>query len=242
MYNHIICISLQRRQDKRKAIKRQLDKSPINQRSQFCFLNACDWMELRKGLPDEYRLYCQWQDKASDNPWWNRPFKLGEIACSISHIMAWQIASKNEGNTLILEDDAVFLESYNEQLELIKKEANSLSYDLFYLGRNDIGNNWEMITEHICIPSYSYRTHAYIISKSLANILGETSYRYNLIPVDEYLPTLYCKHPRQDIRNMFDLKINTVFAAQPNLIFQTEDICKNNLDSDIENSPSVLIS
>ncbi len=44
----------------------------------------------------------------SDNPWWSRPLKLGEIGCAISHWMCWQQAAADAADpALILEDDVV---------------------------------------------------------------------------------------------------------------------------------------
>jgi glycosyl transferase, family 25 len=45
----------------------------------------------------------------SDNLWWSRPLKYGEIGCTLAHLACWQHAFEHgtEPFIVILEDDAV---------------------------------------------------------------------------------------------------------------------------------------
>ncbi|MGH9214038.1 MAG: glycosyltransferase family 25 protein [Acidimicrobiales bacterium] len=54
----------------------------------------------------------------SDNPWWSRPLKLGEIGCTIAHWTCWRDALENgyERFVLVLEDDAVLLPEFADAL------------------------------------------------------------------------------------------------------------------------------
>ena len=83
-------VNLKRRADRRARMERVL---PAGWDVKF----TSDWDGPMDGqaidpdnLPD-FGLY-PWEIK-SDNPWWNRPLKLGEIGCAISHWMCWQHAA-----------------------------------------------------------------------------------------------------------------------------------------------------
>ena len=74
---------------------------------------------------------------------------------------------------------------------------------LFFLGRmlldgfDNVAD--KPIDDMICKPDYSYQTHAYMLSKKGVRKLVENHlpmYKSMLFPVDELLPSLYCKTPR----------------------------------------------
>ncbi|HEY1665694.1 MAG TPA: aminotransferase class III-fold pyridoxal phosphate-dependent enzyme [Trebonia sp.] len=89
--------------------------------------------------PDDlpgFGLY-QWE-LPSDNPWWSRPLKLGEIGCAISHWMCWQQAPADAADpALILEDDAVLPDHCAARLQLHLSRLWTIDprWDLLYLGR-----------------------------------------------------------------------------------------------------------
>lgn len=55
---------------------------------------------------------------------WERPLKDTEKACFVSHFLAWEYASKNDGYTLILEDDALLSLHTPRVLELIEAQSD----------------------------------------------------------------------------------------------------------------------
>ncbi len=102
-------VNLKRRADRRARMERVL---PATWDVQF----TSDWdgpMDGQAIDPDDlpgFGLY-QWE-LPSDNPWWSRPLKLGEIGCAVSHWMCWQQAAADAADpALILEDDAVLARS-----------------------------------------------------------------------------------------------------------------------------------
>jgi hypothetical protein len=89
---------------------------------------------------------------------------------------------------MILEDDAVMLDNYDEDY------YGSLmsEYDFVYLQRNE--NEPDKVKElpdpRIEVPAYPYNLTAYIITPKAAKILMSTPILSNIIPADEYVPLM----------------------------------------------------
>lgn len=98
--------------------------------------------------------------------------KKGEIACSLSHIKAWEtfLESKNYYG-IFLEDDVCINCNYaNDIFEEIIKELDSIKFDWLFLSFNSLGNlktyDGKIIEKHFYIPdTYGYGTHAYILNR-----------------------------------------------------------------------------
>ena len=127
---------------------------------------------------------------------WRDPFKKrritkGEVGCFLSHWTLWRhIARSEEGPALVLEDDCILDDSYNEALYEEIMEEHDL--DILYLGYNENTPGMVADTEHPdCIrPYYPYNTHAYVISNKAAKKLIETGFYKHMKPVDEVLSAL----------------------------------------------------
>jgi glycosyl transferase, family 25 len=225
-------VNLKRRADRRARMERVL---PVTWDVRF----SSDWEGPMDGHaidPDHlpgFGLY-QWQ-KPGDNPWWNRPLKLGEIGCAISHWMCWQKASAAGADpALILEDDAVLLDHCAARLQsgLARLSAVDTRWDLLYLGRWPLDDEDSPVTEGIVRPGYSYCTFGYLLSASgLQKMLG-CGFERSLIPVDELIPALYMDHPREDVRALYPKRLRA-YALEPPLVTQ---LPKDEAGSDTEAS------
>jgi glycosyl transferase, family 25 len=227
-------VNLKRRPDRRARMERIL---PAAWDVQF----TSDWDCPKDGQaidPDDlpgFELY-PWQLQ-SDNPWWSRPLKLGEIGCAVSHWMCWHKAAADGADpALILEDDVVLgqpaarLASRLAQLSTVDPR-----WDLLYLGRWALDHEDRAVAEGIVRPGYSYCTFGYMLSASgLAAVLG-CGFERALIPVDELLPALYMDHPRHDIRTVYPPRLRA-YALEPPLVTQ---LPKDEAGSDTEASAFV---
>ena len=158
-----------------------------------------DWLNEKKIRPSPV-----WRE-----PWSDRTFTKGDIACALSHAKAWEkIILDQTKVALLLEDDVVFEEGhirYKESdqqggpmddflkgCEKIKQEIdqNSLQdFEYIYLARNKISRTAEEeVTETLVRPEYSYWCLASLISLEGAKKLFNIKYIENLIPSDEYVP------------------------------------------------------
>jgi collagen beta-1,O-galactosyltransferase len=165
-----------------------------------------------------YRLF-PWQIE-SDNPWWGRPLKLGEIGCTLSHLACWQdAAARAEPYTLILEDDAVLQPGFlNDLLEGLDLLIRRRAFDLLYLGRYPLEPDRPALPGFVS-PGYSHCTYGYLLTRQGARLLLGADLGQAIIPVDEFLPAMYLGHPRADVRACFPRQLRAV-AFDPPLVRQ----------------------
>ena len=158
-----------------------------------------------------------WELKDSDNGWWNRDIKPGEIGCALSHLSIWKHASHQQYETiLILEEDFKSIKPLS--LEILN-EVNQLDWHLCYVGRNQVRPDKEEASANVSVPDYTYCTHAYLMSKAGIKNLLDHEFENKLMPVDEFLSATFCEHPRDDINFIWkDLK---AFALKEDYIGQS---------------------
>jgi glycosyl transferase, family 25 len=227
-------VNLKRRPDRRARMERIL---PAAWDVQF----TSDWdgpMDGQAIDPDDlpgFELY-PWQLQ-SDNPWWSRPLKLGEIGCAVSHWMCWHKAAADGADpALILEDDVVLGQpAARLASRLAQLSAVDPRWDLLYLGRWALDDEDRTVAEGIVHPGFSYCTFGYMLSASgLRAVLG-CGFERALIPVDELIPALYMNHPRQDVRALYSPRLRA-YALEPPLVTQ---LPKDEAGSDTEASAFV---
>ena len=168
----------------------------------------------------------------TENRFWHRDVTMGEVGCALSHISIWEDAYRNQyDNILVYEDDIVFRDTMDwNQLDKVK----TMNYDLFYLGRL-IQDGFDNVVDTpidnmICKPHYSYQTHGYMLSKNGIKKLVHNhlpTYKSMLFPVDELLPSLYCRTPRTELNNIFVKDMNT-FALNQSVVEQSRTEMYNN--------------
>ena len=181
-----------------------------------------------------YRLF-PWRID-SDNPWWSRPLKLGEVGCTIAHWSCWVDAATqgHEPYTLVLEDDVVLPPDFLESLTMRLASLDGHRSDLLYLGRYPLEPD-QPVMPGVVSPGYSHCTFAYLLSREVLPVLLGTRLDQAIVPVDEFLPALYIDHPRQDLRIRYP-KLVTALAFDPPLVDQ---LPKEQAGSDTEDSAFV---
>ena len=228
-------VNLRRRPDRRARMERVL---PAAWDVQFTsdWDGPMDGQAIDPGDLPGFGVY-RWE-LASDNPWWSRPLKRGELGCAISHWTCWQRAAADGADpALILEDDAVLVEDCAARLRsrLARLSATDPHWDLLYLGRWALDDEDRAVTEGVVRPGYSYCTFGYLLSASgLRKVLG-CGFERALIPVDELIPALYLDHPRADIRALYPKRLRA-YALEPPLVTQ---LPKDEAGSDTEASAFV---
>ena len=120
------------------------------------------------------------------DPLLNTPLTKGEVGCFLSHWHIWcKCIEKNE-SILVLEDDAIITDKFDVE------EISQLPYDFVYLGWKEMEES-EEIDGKMVKPVYPYWTLAYLIRPDAARVLVNDVIKCNIIPVDEYLPTMMDK-------------------------------------------------
>jgi glycosyl transferase family 25 len=226
---YIICLE-QNIQRKGVLIYEQLKSNPFFKDRPFEIISAVDGRKVDQSFMSEngFRLYSNWAIN-SDNVWWNRPLKPGEIGCALSHWSVWNKAKK-EGHSkvLILEEDFLL-----KDLDYSIINQTTYEWEIFFLGRVPQAKDIAILPLGLVVPGFSYQTHAYMLTSSGIDILLSSGFESAIIPVDEFLSALYCCHPRTDIAGLYFTKLKAL-ALDNNLIEQdlevstTENIMQHN--------------
>lgn len=182
------------------------------------------------------------------DPYHKRPMTRGEIGCFLSHYQIWQDVVNNEhnyGQVLVLEDDVRFTPFFNSKLQVLLNDTRrlALDYDLLYLGRKHMQGDERHVKGSIRLVrvGYSYWTIAYVLTRRGARRLLEAKPLENLVPVDEFLPIMYDRHPRADWAAPFaEAEKLRAFSAEPHLIGPLYFVGDAEYHSDTEDS-AVLI-
>ena len=105
----------------------------------------------------------------SHNEWWNRPLKLGEIGCAVSHWLCWQRASDAARRRArwCSRTTSTLVPRHRGRARRAPRGADALDpdWDLVYLGRwvlepdSDVRGHPGLVR-----PAYSYCTFGYMLS------------------------------------------------------------------------------
>jgi GR25 family glycosyltransferase involved in LPS biosynthesis len=218
-------INLDRRKDRRRKMEEDLRAAAFQY--PYEFIQAIDAEDLTPEVMLErgYRPYPRWRMRRSPNRFYRRDLLMGEIACALSHLGAWERA-REEGHeySLILEDDAGLSPTAIDDLGKILGglREQSLSWDLFYVGRSFRPTVECFVRDRVVVPGYSYGAFAYLLTQPAIGKLCAAGLQNNIIPSDEFLPSFYCDHPRHDIRTLYTRPERfSAYAAVPDLAHVT---------------------
>lgn len=172
-----------------------------------------DYLKQRK-----LKIYKDWKIE-SDNNWWNRDVKPGEIGCALSHYGVWTlIKSRGYKSALILEEDVMADRSItNDDIQNVPDD-----WDMLYLGRNPLEDDREVVNDNVVVPGASYNTHAYAVSNTGVEKILQQNLQYAIMPVDEFLIATYVNHPREDL-NKYIWKDNIAYALSSDVFHQTSN-------------------
>lgn len=178
-------------------------------------------LENEQDLPD-FRV-ADWWKIDSENSFYNREVKPGEIGCTLSHYKCIKDAFDNGyENTLILEEDFQYLGKFPSKQEL-KSIPNDAS--MIYLGRRQ---QWEdskeeKINNNITKVGYSYCTHAYIITRKGMEEIINSDILMNIIAMDEIYPAINGTSDRQDAIKVFNNDKFMAYALNGDYFDQTSN-------------------
>ena len=94
------------------------------------------------------------------------------------------------------------MDLFTDCLNIFLKFIENNLYDVFYFGGSVIKDG-EDINENIRRVLFMYCAHAYVLSNSAINVLLKANYLSNVIVNDEFLPSFFMPHPREDVRNLY---------------------------------------
>ncbi|KAH0628959.1 hypothetical protein JD844_010627 [Phrynosoma platyrhinos] len=153
-----------------------------------------------------------------------------------------QILERGLEKSVVFEDDLRFEIFFKRRIMnlIYDLEEEGLDWDLIYIGRK------RMQVEHPekAVPNvrnlveadYSYWTLAYIISLQGAKKLLEAKPLSKMLPVDEFLPVMFDKHPVSEYMEHFENRNLLAFSVEPLLVYPTHYTGDDGYISDTETS------
>ncbi|XP_048448404.1 procollagen galactosyltransferase 2-like [Rhincodon typus] len=194
-FDEIFMINLKRRTDRRKRMLHTLYEQEIEVK----VVDAVDGKALNTSHLKALNIEML---PGYHDPYSGRILTRGEIGCFLSHYYIWkEVIDRGLQKVLVLEDDNRFQPHFRRRITKLMEDIkeNQLDWDLIYIGRK------RMQVEHpeksvpgirnLVEADYSYWTLAYVISQQGAKKLVAAEPFGKMLPVDEFLPIMYNKHP-----------------------------------------------
>lgn len=185
----VYIVNLKKDKNRRENIIKELVKQNINN---YEIIDAVDGNKLNK---NELNLVT-FRDKNQFNPW-NSKLSPSQIGCALSHIKIYKKFIETKFNiALILEDDAIFLNNFSNNLKYFlinnfkyKKQILLLSeLKEFYIKPLDSKHDYEIVD-----VTNAFFTHAYMINKEAARSIILFNYPVKTIADNFVLFKIYCK-------------------------------------------------
>lgn len=220
-FDEVYLINLARRPDRRKKMVDSFKLLGIN----ATIYDAVDGRLINETYIKKYKLKVL---PAYADPYHGtRTMTLGEIGCFLSHYFVWiDVIHRNLGKVLVFEDDVRFRVAFRRKIRRVVNDLRQYQYDwdLSYIGRKKLYEEGEPAvgeSEVLVSPQYSYWTIGYAMSMSGAFKLVGQQPLEKLIPVDEYIPIMFDRHPRDDWKIHYHSRDLVAVSTDPLLIEPT---------------------
>ncbi|MGH0157726.1 UNVERIFIED_CONTAM: hypothetical protein FKN15_046046 [Acipenser sinensis] len=195
IWKEVYLINLHRRPDRRDRMVRTLYEQDIDVKVMDAVdggaLNSSDIKQLGVDLLPGYY-----------DPFSGRTLTKGEVGCFLSHYNIWkEMVDLQLERAVVFEDDVRFQGNFKKRLLRLIEEIDlvELDWDLIYLGRKQVNPTQEQPVENVrnlVEAGYSYWTLSYVISLQGATKLLNAEPLSKMVPIDEFLPLMYDKHPK----------------------------------------------
>uniref|UniRef100_A0A8C1RAG6 Procollagen galactosyltransferase 2-like n=2 Tax=Cyprinus carpio TaxID=7962 RepID=A0A8C1RAG6_CYPCA len=177
------------------------------------------------------------------DPYSDRVLTRGEIGCFLSHHFTWkQVVERRLQHVLVLEDDVRFEPQFKKRLQTIMEDVEKaqLNWDLIYVGRKRMQVAQPEVSvegvNNLVEADYSYWTLGYALSQQGAKKLLAALPFGKMLPVDEFLPVMFNKHPNTAYMSHFDPRDLRAFSVEPLLLYPTHYTGEPGYFSDTETS------
>ncbi|KAK5980288.1 LPS glycosyltransferase [Trichostrongylus colubriformis] len=145
----------------------------------------------------------------------------------------------------VFEDDLRFTDGGLERIKEVLEDLDlsKMEWDLIYLGRKkqaDQEELWVRNHRHLSTVGYSYWTLGYLLSAEGARRLIDAKPLEKLLPVDEYFPIMFNKHPNKEWASHFPVRNLRAFTLYPLSVFPQRYTYEEGYVSDTEDSVVVV--
>ena len=234
-FDEIFMVNLERRPDRYERMKYNFDQLGID----YKWVPAMDGRTITEEFLAETGIKML---PEFSEPYHGRALTYGEIGCFLSHYRLWQqIVEEELDLVLIFEDDIKFEPYFISKLEYLKSELFDLegSWDLVFLGRKILHNSeepWLEGSEQLVKVDYTYWTLSYLLTLRGAKLLLAGEPLGKMVPVDEYLPIMYGRHPNSTWAQHFPSEKLRALSVHPLLVFPTHYTGEQGYFSDTEDA------
>ena len=234
-FDEIFMVNLERRPDRYERMKYNFDQLGID----YKWVPAMDGRKITEEFLAEAGIKML---PEFSEPYHGRALTYGEIGCFLSHYRLWQqIVEEELDLVLIFEDDIKFEPYFISKLEYLKSELFDLegSWDLVFLGRKILHNSeepWLEGSEQLVKVDYTYWTLSYLLTLRGAKLLLAGEPLGKMVPVDEYLPIMYGRHPNSTWAQHFPSEKLRALSVHPLLVFPTHYTGEQGYFSDTEDA------
>ncbi|TDH01961.1 hypothetical protein EPR50_G00168140 [Perca flavescens] len=216
-FDEIYLINLRRRPDRRDRMLFSLNELEIDVKVVDAVdgnaLNSSDIKLLGVDLLPGYY-----------DPFSGRTLTKGEVGCFLSHYFIWkEMVDLQMDKALLFEDDVRFQANFKRRVLRLMEEVEQveLDWDIIYFGRKQVNPVKEEAVENVhnlVMADYSYWTLSYAISLQGAQKLLNAEPLSKMLPVDEFLPIMYDKHPNEDYKSHFPNRNLEAYSTRPLLV------------------------
>ncbi|XP_076436373.1 procollagen galactosyltransferase 2-like [Babylonia areolata] len=237
-FDQVYMINLERRPDRRERMINAFDILGIDAK----LVSAVDGKKLTTAYLDSIPIH---QLPGFADPYSGRAMTMGEIGCFLSHYYIWEeMIQKDYERVLLFEDDIRFEPYFRKKLGYLMSDLDRLfpDWDLVYLGRKRLMKSEERMVEgsqYLAWPHYSYWTLSYALSRSGARKLLAQKPLTKMVPVDEFLPIMFDRHPEDIWKLQFEPRNLLALSADPFLVYPTHYTGEPNYISDTEDSVAI---
>ncbi|KAM4629116.1 procollagen galactosyltransferase 2 isoform 1-T1 [Polymixia lowei] len=235
-FDEIFLINLKRRQDRRTRMLNTMASLGVHATLTAAVdgkaLNTSQLQALGIEMMPDYK-----------DPYSGRVLTRGEIGCFLSHHSTWiQVVERGLQKILVLEDDVRFEPRFKRRLQAIMDDIDKaqLDWDLIYVGRKRMQVQQPERSvdgvNNLVEADYSYWTLGYALSQQGARKLLDAQPFTRMLPVDEFLPVMFNKHPNADYMSHFEPRDLKAFSVEPLLIYPTHYTGEPGYISDTETS------
>ncbi|XP_034046532.1 procollagen galactosyltransferase 1 isoform X1 [Thalassophryne amazonica] len=235
-FDEVFMINLQKRPDRRERMLKALYEQEIACK----IIAAVDGKAMN--VSEIHAMGIHMLPGYSD-PYHGRPLTKGELGCFLSHYNIWkEIVERGLHSSLVIEDDLRFEVFFKRRLMNLMNEVEyeGLDWDLIYIGRKrmqiDYPEKAVPDIHNLVEADYSYWTLGYMMSLQGAEKLLKAEPLKKILPVDEFLPIMYNKHPVSDYKEQFETRDLKAFSAEPLLVYPTHYTGDPGYISDTETS------
>lgn len=235
-FDEVFMINLKRRRDRRERMLRALREQEIEVR----LLEAVDGKAMNASQVEALGIQML---PGYKDPYHGRPLTKGELGCFLSHYRIWtEVVERGLQKSLVFEDDLRFEIFFKRRLMNLMRdvERERLDWDLIYVGRKrmQVEQPEKAVprVRNLVEADYSYWTLGYALSQEGARKLVGADPFGKMLPVDEFLPIMYDKHPVAEYKAHYQSRDLKAFSAEPLLIHPTHYTGQPGYLSDTETS------